>query len=225
MGLRAKRILLVDDEEDLTWSIERNLRKTEKGLEIDCANTGLIALSFLEQNCYDLVISDIRMPGMSGIDLLHEIRRCYPDTPVIIITAYGNNEVEESVNLRGSLAYVEKPFEMDYLKQIINKVLNDSFEAFDGHLVNLKLTDVIGLNCRNGHTGTLRISNGVEEGVVYFRNGEVVHASCLDRQGEDALDHMLKWRKGSFFTNIGDFPIERTIDPDTRKWLEPEAKA
>jgi len=104
-----KKILIVDDEEDLTWSLSRKLKRDESSLEIFCANTGNSALDFLSKNRIDLILTDLRMPGLSGLQLLNEIRSKYPSMNVIVMTAYGSSEVRSAIDRWGDTEYIVKP--------------------------------------------------------------------------------------------------------------------
>ncbi|MBN2417401.1 response regulator [bacterium] len=126
MSDRKKRILIVDDEEDLTWSLSRKLKRDKSDLEVFCANTGTGALQFLADNSVDLVLTDLRMPGLSGLQLLNEIRAKYPLINVIVMTAYGSAEVREAIDRWGDTEYIEKPFEIQELRSMVFKLLNNT---------------------------------------------------------------------------------------------------
>jgi DNA-binding NtrC family response regulator len=119
-----KRILVVDDEEDLTWSIAKSLEKNGRVFEVICVNNGDDALAYLATRQVDLVITDIRMPGRNGLALLRDIKRDYPLTRVIIMTAHGSEEMRRQIALPGLLYYyLEKPFELHYLRKLIYQAL------------------------------------------------------------------------------------------------------
>ena len=82
-----KKILLVDDEETLRWALHEAL--TEEGYDVENTNDGVKALEFARKANYDLVISDLRMPTMGGLQLVSEIKKIRPNAKSIIITAYG----------------------------------------------------------------------------------------------------------------------------------------
>lgn len=124
MPQAAKRILIVDDEEDLTWSLSRKLRREKSNLEVFCANTGNSALEFLAGNHIDLVLTDLRMPGLSGLQLLNEIRAKYPLINVIVMTAYGSAEVRDAIDRWGDTEYIEKPFEIQELRTLVFNLLD-----------------------------------------------------------------------------------------------------
>ncbi len=118
-----KSILIVDDEEDLTWSISKTLTKHDKAFEVMCAHNGDEAMEVLARRRVDVVISDIRMPGRDGLQLLQEIKAHYPATKVIIMTAYGSHETRKLITARGSALYLEKPFEIRLLRRLIYEAL------------------------------------------------------------------------------------------------------
>ncbi|OGU01060.1 MAG: two-component system response regulator [Geobacteraceae bacterium GWC2_48_7] len=120
MTQQSKRILVVDDEENARTTLSRILRR--EGFEVASASNGLEALDFLRKNKVEIVITDINMPEMSGITFLRELNKPFPDTNVIMITAYGEIESYiEAMNL-GAFEYINKPFRIDELKKTIYKI-------------------------------------------------------------------------------------------------------
>lgn len=119
------RILAVDDEKDMTRLLKRTLES-----EIDCtvsmAFSGEMALNILENDDWDLVICDIRMPGMDGFELLDQIRKRLPDLTVVMITAFGNIDSVVTAIKSGAYDFIAKPFEQDELIFKIRKALERS---------------------------------------------------------------------------------------------------
>lgn len=126
MEPRSSRILIVDDEEDLTWSISKSLMRENALLEIICVNTGDEAFKVLEKNSIDLVISDLRMPGKNGLDILDQIQKKHPHTKMIIMTAYGTPAIEKQIRDTKNVFYLEKPFDIHVLKKMIFEINNDN---------------------------------------------------------------------------------------------------
>lgn len=119
-----KKILLVDDEETLRWALHEAL--TEEGFDVDNTNDGIKALEFTRKAKYDLVISDLRMPTMGGLQLISEIKKIRPDVKSIIITAYGSIEtVIEAMHI-GVSDFMTKPFKIEHMKSVIRRVVNGS---------------------------------------------------------------------------------------------------
>ena len=197
-----KKVLIVDDEETLTWSMAKSLSKDKDKYEVIIANNGKEALTLLKNNKIDLVISDIRMPDINGLDLLVKIKKEYPDTKVIIMTAYGSSDVQKEANRRGSLYYVEKPFEISDIRKIIIDLIGKK-RGFQGKVFGLQLTDIIQMNCLSRVTAALTITKDSEKGVIYLNEGEIVHAECGEVQGTDAFYKIMGWQEGEFVSNIG----------------------
>jgi DNA-binding response OmpR family regulator len=197
-----KKVLIVDDEETLTWSMAKSLSKDRDKYEVIIANNGKEALNHLRNNKIDLVISDIRMPDINGLDLLVKIKKEYPDTKVIIMTAYGSSDVQKEANRRGSLYYVEKPFEISDIRKIIIDLIGKK-RGFQGKVFGLQLTDIIQMNCLSRVTAALTITKDSEKGVIYLNDGEIVHAECGEAQGTDAFYKIMSWQEGEFVSNIG----------------------
>jgi len=214
-----KRILLVDDEEDITWAISRSLMNCDFDMEVICANDGNVALEHLRQQPFDLVISDIRMPGRDGLQLVLDIRRLHPTTKVIIMTAYGSAEVMERADTLGSFFYIEKPFDVGYLKRLAFQAMEFDAPGFHGALDHAELRDLVQLYCSNKSNSSLFVSESNKMGKIYFKNGDVVHAECGTLYGERAFFSMLNWSNGTFKVNHDDRAQDRTISRDWRSLL------
>ena len=210
MASPGKRVLIVDDEETLTWSMSKSLSRDRDKYSVFIANTGKEALEVLRSHVIDLVITDIRMPDINGLDLLTTIKRNYPNTRVIIMTAYGSPDIRKEANKRGSLYYIEKPFEIADIRKVILDILWKR-RGFEGKVFDLQLTDVIQLNCLCKVTAALKVEKGDQRGVIYFSDGEIVHAECDGQVGKDALFNILSWREGRFDHERGMTPPQHTI--------------
>jgi CheY-like chemotaxis protein len=207
----TNKVLVVDDEETLTWSMTKTLEKDKGKYELIITNTGTDALHVLAQNPIDVVVTDIRMPDIDGLDLLSRIREKYPSTKVIIMTAYGSPEVQKEATRRGSYYYIEKPFEISDIRTLILKALEEKRGGFVGQVVDLQLIDIIQMACLGRFTMSLAISKGDEEGLIYFKNGEIAHAEIGDLDGKDALYTILNWNEGRFNSQMGISPPRETI--------------
>ncbi len=119
----TKRILIVDDEETLTFSLYQSFILSKYPYEVLTAGSGEEALEKLGEKPFDLVITDIFLPGISGIDLLKYIREKMPEAKVIIITAYGSEQKREEAMSNGALMYIEKPFDIIDFKQKVMETL------------------------------------------------------------------------------------------------------
>ncbi|MBC7963835.1 MAG: sigma-54-dependent Fis family transcriptional regulator [Steroidobacteraceae bacterium] len=114
------RILVADDEESMRWVLSKALKR--KGFTVDLAQDGRQALELIKDNCYDLAILDIKMPGISGLDLLDKIRELKSDLLVVIMTAEASMKNAVEAMKRGAYDYITKPFDLDVIDAIIEKV-------------------------------------------------------------------------------------------------------
>ncbi|MDO9123320.1 MAG: response regulator [Deltaproteobacteria bacterium] len=117
MGHDKKRILVIEDDEEM-----RALLKDfflEEGLETDSVSNGSEAFRKLVKESFVLVITDIRMPGLTGLDILPGIRKLQPEVPIIVITAFGSEEIRQRALERGATAYLEKPVHFYTLRSLV----------------------------------------------------------------------------------------------------------
>ncbi len=118
------RILVVDDEEGIRDLLSKTLELAE--YEVDVASDGRSALERLRVGPYDLLITDLRMPGMDGLTVIREARRLHADLPVIIITGYSSEaNAIEAINL-GVQGYLTKPFRVPRVLNAAAKALGES---------------------------------------------------------------------------------------------------
>ena len=115
------RILVVDDEQSMQEFMEILL--VREGHEVVCCGSAQQALLALENDAFDLAISDIRMPGMSGLELLERVRELSPETLVVLITAHGSTTSAVEAIKRGAYDYLTKPFSVDEIRVVIEKAL------------------------------------------------------------------------------------------------------
>jgi two-component system nitrogen regulation response regulator GlnG len=113
-------ILVADDEESMRWVLSKALKK--KGFTVDLARDGDEALQFIQSRQYDLAILDIKMPGLSGLELLDKVREQKSDLLVVIMTAEASMKNAVEAMKRGAYDYITKPFDLDVIDAIIEKV-------------------------------------------------------------------------------------------------------
>ncbi|HWA16778.1 MAG TPA: sigma-54 dependent transcriptional regulator [Gemmatimonadales bacterium] len=119
--MSKKRILVVDDDESLRWVTQAQLRQS--GYDVNVAADGRQALEAIRQDPPDLVITDLKMPGMSGLDLLKQIRALHPEIVVIVVTAFGTVENAVEAMKAGAYDYITKPVNMEELRMVLKRGL------------------------------------------------------------------------------------------------------
>ncbi|RMG61342.1 MAG: response regulator [Calditrichaeota bacterium] len=118
-----KRLLIVDDEETLTFSLYQMFINSDIDCQVVTASSGEEALERLAEGEFDLVITDLAMPGIDGLQLLSSIKQRTPRTHVIIITAYGSDERRDRAYELGADYYLEKPFDIHELRKLVFKII------------------------------------------------------------------------------------------------------
>lgn len=124
------RVLIIENDEEM-----RSLLKDffmEEGFETDSVSNGYDAFGILTKKLFDLVITDIRMPGLTGLDILPGIKKLQPETSIIVITALGSEEVHHRAFERGATAYLEKPIHFNKLRELINEVVSSKEKIVRG---------------------------------------------------------------------------------------------
>jgi two-component system response regulator PilR (NtrC family) len=122
MTENTPHIMVVDDELSMREVLEMMLNK--EGYQVTCAENGRNAIGLLEKNQYDLMLCDIRLGDISGLDVLQASKKCNPDTVVILISAYASTETAVEAMNAGAYDYVPKPFDKDELMQTVAKALD-----------------------------------------------------------------------------------------------------
>jgi DNA-binding NtrC family response regulator len=132
----ARRFLVVDDEETIRGLLQRTL--TKNGYNVDTAANGEEALDKLYQDNYGVVLLDIKMPGMSGIEILGKITTDWPDICVIMITATLDTQVAVDALKMGAYDYITKPFEQEDVLQKVqqavlkwNQLMKDKYQYLE----------------------------------------------------------------------------------------------
>jgi DNA-binding NtrC family response regulator len=131
----AGKILIVDDEVDLLELLEMILVERTH-YQIVTTNNPLEVPELLKKETIDLLITDLRMPGMGGIELIQEVKKSFPDMPVIVITAYGSSQSAEESIAAGAYDYITKPFRKDQIIITINRAME--WQAMKKELAALK---------------------------------------------------------------------------------------
>lgn len=132
-------ILIVDDEKNYLVVLEELLGP--EGYEIITTDNANNALRLIEESDLDLVITDMKMPGMNGMNLLEDAKRINSDLPIIIMTAYGTIEMAVEAMKKHAYDYIEKPFKNEQLKLTVKKALNNYRLVKENRLLSEALSD------------------------------------------------------------------------------------
>jgi len=122
-GTSKGKLLIVDDAKLFLRSFRRLL--CHEGYDVTTAENGFEALEHLKKETFDLVVTDIEMPKMNGLEMLKKIQILKRDLMVIVLTAFGSLDKKEEALKLGASGYIEKPVEIDYIKGVIGKLLKE----------------------------------------------------------------------------------------------------
>jgi DNA-binding NtrC family response regulator len=128
--MKRKTILIVDDDNAMRLALSESLESC--GYDTDAVENGYEALNLFKKKKFDLVITDMRMPGMTGIEVLKGVKKMSPDIPVILITAYGTVSTAVEAMKEGAAEFIMKPFSLDDIEAVIKNVLK-TFETKTSH--------------------------------------------------------------------------------------------
>ncbi len=137
-----KPVWIIDDDRSIRWVLEKALAR--EGIEFKSFASADEATQALTQSAPQIVISDIRMPGSSGLELLQSLREQYPHLPVIIMTAYSDLESAVSSFQGGAFEYLPKPFDVNHAVELIQRALEHSQRKNVASEVAVASPDILG---------------------------------------------------------------------------------
>ena len=120
--MKKNRILVVDDDHAMRLALSESLESC--GYDIVAAENGSEAVELFRKGKFDLVVTDMKMPGMTGIEVLRGVKKLSPEIPVILITAYGTVGTAVEAMKEGAAEFIMKPFSLDDLEAVVKHVLN-----------------------------------------------------------------------------------------------------
>jgi len=118
----SKPILIVDDEKNIRLTLSMSLEAL--GVETDSAEDGEEALAKLKEKEFGLILLDLHMPGVDGMEVLRQVREIRPDIRVIIITAYGTVELAVEAMKLGAVDFIQKPFVPEEIREVVSRVID-----------------------------------------------------------------------------------------------------
>ncbi|MBN2412776.1 sigma-54-dependent Fis family transcriptional regulator [candidate division KSB1 bacterium] len=148
------RILIVDDERKMCVVLKAAFEHI--GLAVTTADSGEAAIAALSLDKFDVIISDIKMPGMSGLDLLDKVKSGRPETEVLLMTAYADAQTAVNAMKKGAYDYIIKPFEIDELRHKVSHILEKHDLKAENRELRKKLRNRYSLDNMVGQSGAMQ---------------------------------------------------------------------
>jgi len=208
------KILLLDDDPDLLEMYRELLAQLPSKPEVHTASSGPRGMAMLEAHEFRLLICDLKMPKMDGLQVLSIVRRKYPTLRTVVLTSVADEQFRSRVYALGVDLFWQKPVSEHETKlffECIESLLGHESEPGFRGVQSKSLVDLIQLECISQSSATLRITNGPLTGKIWINNGDLIDAETDGVRSEEAFKTILVWRAGSFETLPAEPDRPRTI--------------
>jgi CheY-like chemotaxis protein len=195
------KILLLDDDKDLLELYREILSQLPSRPEIFTSTTGARAIAMLAAEPFTLLVSDLNMPKMDGLQVLSIVRKKFPELRTVVLTSVLDEQFRSRVYSLGVDLFWQKPAsgeEIKHFLECLESLLGrESQNGFRG-VHSKSLVDIIQLECLSQNSTVLKIINGPLVGRIWVQGGEVMDAATDDLGGEEAFHRILSWKAGNF---------------------------
>jgi len=207
-------VLLVDGDEELLRIYGEQLSQLQGRPRVLTAATGAKAMALLESEACGLLVMDVELPRMSGLQILAVVRKRHPETRTILLTARLDEQVRSRAYGMGVDLFLEKPRdekELRFLMDCVESLMGQEVEGGFRGVQSKSLVDIIQFECLSANTALVRIVNGPAEGRIWIVQGEVHDAEAQGFKAEEAFKRILAWKGGGFEILPGDAARPRVI--------------
>ncbi|OQW95171.1 MAG: nitrogen regulation protein NR(I) [Beggiatoa sp. IS2] len=139
---KRENVWVIDDDKSIRWVLEKALNQAN--IEVTCFDNANRVLTELNNTIPDVIITDIRMPGLDGLALLEKLRQTYPQVPVIIMTAYSDLDSTVSAYQAGAFEYLPKPFDVDEAVELVRRAIQRAGEPVTSVNTYAQVSEIIG---------------------------------------------------------------------------------
>lgn len=203
MAHKRKKILFVDDDVNLLEILQQMMAKFSNNMwEVLTAPDVSRALGILQEHRADLLVIDIHMPVVDGLQFLNLLQRKYPNILKVVLTGDATDQNRATCLSSGAELFIEKPRDSGGWQSVYATLHEltrfQPEDGFHGVLRRVGLQDVLQMECLARNSSLLKISAGNVQGAIYVKDGQIIHAQCGHRTGEDAFNHLLGLSGGEF---------------------------
>jgi CheY-like chemotaxis protein len=212
--MERHKILIVDDDADWLDVCREMLSQLPSKPEIRTVGAGTRAIAQLDAQSFRLLICDLRMPKMDGLQVLSLVRRRFPDLRTVVLTGLEDEEFRSRAYSLGVDLFWLKPdmqqntkMFMDCIESLLGSEKNAGFRGIQSK----SLMDIIQLECMSRNSTMLRITRGPLVAKIWIQDGELLDAEVGNVRGEPAFHKILAWKSGTFENLPAEPNRERTI--------------
>src|SRR5205085_5727636 len=208
------KILLLDDDPDLLSTYSQLLEQLPSRPEIRTVAAGPRAMAMLEGEPFRLLICDLKMPKMDGLQVLSIVRRKHPELRTVALTSVADEQFRSRAYALGVDLFWYKPSSEQEIKmflECLESLLGRESEPGFRGVQSKSLVDIIQLECISQSSAVLRITNGPLAGKIWIQDGELIDAEAAELGGEPAFHKILSWKNGNFETLPAEPSRTRTI--------------
>jgi D-arabinose 5-phosphate isomerase GutQ/DNA-binding response OmpR family regulator len=218
------RVLIVDDDELFLDIIKQGMQNYKSQFQVLTASDGDEAIEVLKREYISVLVTDLVMPKLDGLELLAHMTRSHPATPCIVMTGYGSPAIKKRADRGEILSYIEKPFDSNKLAGAIIKGLDLSYEG--DYLTGISVSSFLQIINMEKKTCFFEISSmDKRKGLFYFKEGIPYDALCDDLEGEDAAIEMISWDYVEFrFKSLPKEDVKQRINENLTSLIMEGAK-
>jgi len=218
------KVLIVDDDELFLDIIKQGLQNYKSQFQVLTASDGVEAIEVLKREYISVLVTDLVMPKLDGLELLAHMTRSYPATPCIVMTGYGSPAIKKRAERGEILSYIEKPFDSNELAGAIIKGLDLSYEG--DYLTGISVSSFLQIINMEKKTCFFEISSmDKRKGLFYFKEGIPYDALCDDLEGKDAAIEMISWDYVEFrFKSLPKEDVKQRINENLTSLIMEGAK-
>jgi CheY-like chemotaxis protein len=203
------KILIADDDRNFLLSVADGLRDYSKDFEIFIAENGKEAVTQLQTNKIDLLVTDLKMPEMDGLELLAHMVSYYPNIPVIVMTAFATRELEDCVANMGAFKFLEKPLDFHVLLEKIK----EGMDVGSRHITKvLSIISFLQTLESEGKTCRVTVRSNENIGYLYFFNGVLIDGDTGETNGAESVYIIIAWEDAEVEIDYNFMDEKRKID-------------
>jgi CheY-like chemotaxis protein len=222
------KVLLLDDDPELLEMYKEMLGQLPSRPEVHTATTGTRALALLDAEFFRLLICDLKMPKMDGLQVLSIVRRRFPELRTVVMTAVQDEEFRSRAYALGVDLFWLKPDthqNMQMFLECLESLLGRDHEGGFRGVQSKSLMDIIQMECLSQSSTVMRITRGSLVGKIWIQGGELIDSEAEGARGEAAFRRILEWKSGTFENLPPEPDRERTIHKSVNGLLLEMAQA